>query len=80
MTNFENQILDIIKRITNDSSIPKDSLLLDEGWIDSLTTIELLNELEIFFSIKIENDELTHENFNSISKITSLVSKKCQKK
>ena len=80
MTNLEDQIFDIIKRITNNSTIPRDSLLLDEGWIDSLTTIELLTELEKVFSINIENEELTHDNFNKISKITSLVSKKCQKK
>ena len=78
MTSIEDQILGIIRRITNDSKIPKDSLLLDEGWFDSLTTIELLTELEETFSISIDNDELTHDNFNSISKIVELVSKKCQ--
>ena len=80
MNNLEDQIFDIIKRIINDSKIPKNSLLLDEGWIDSLTTIELLTELEQTFSITIENDELTHDNFNSLTNITSLVSQKCQNK
>jgi len=80
MNNLEDQIFDIIKRIINDSKIPKNSLLLDEGWIDSLTTIELLTELEQTFSITIDNDELTHDNFNSLTKITSLVSQKCQNK
>tara|TARA_B110000003_G_C16603482_1_gene516586 strand:- start:699 stop:944 length:246 start_codon:yes stop_codon:yes gene_type:complete len=76
--NIENKIFDIIKKIINNNSINKDSLFLDEGWLDSLSTIELLTEIEKSFNITIENDQLTHENFNSLNKITELVVKKCR--
>ena len=75
--NIENKIFDLIKKIINNNAINKDSLFLDEGWLDSLSTIELLTEIEKSFNITIDNDQLTHENFNSLNKITELVVKKC---
>lgn len=75
---IENKIFDIIKKIINNNDINKDSLLLDEGWLDSLSTIELLTEIEKAFNITIDNDQLTHENFNSLQNITELVFKKCR--
>ncbi len=75
---IENKIFDIIKKIINNNAINKDSLLLDEGWLDSLSTIELLTEIEKAFNITIDNDQLTHENFNSLHNITELVFKKCR--
>ena len=74
---IENKIFDIIKKIINNNAINKDSLFLDEGWLDSLSTIELLTEIEKAFNITIDNDQLTHENFNSLYNITELVLKKC---
>jgi acyl carrier protein len=48
--------------------------ILDNGWLDSLQTINLVYRLEEEFNISIPVDEFSHENFNSIKSIERLVS------
>jgi len=76
MKTIEEQILKIVKSITQNETIEINQNLLDEGILDSLTTIELIAKLEEQFKINIENDELNHENFNTISSISSIIKKK----
>lgn len=78
MENIKLRILNIVKRITENKDVTENSLLLDEGWIDSLTAVILLNELESEFSVEIETEELTHENFNSIDNILKIILKKIE--
>ena len=78
MENIKLRILNIVKRIIENKDVTENSLLLDEGWIDSLTAVILLNELESEFSIEIETEELTHENFNSIDNILKIILKKIE--
>ena len=76
MKNIKKQVLDLVRSVSGNINIQEDSLLLDEGWIDSLTTITLLTEIEEKFSIEIGADELSHENFNTIENISILISRK----
>lgn len=76
MIEIRKQVLDLVRSVSGNENIIEDSLLLDEGWIDSLTTITLLTEVEEKFSIVIESDELSHENFNTIENISKLISSK----
>lgn len=76
METIEEQILNIVKSITQNETVEINQNLLDEGVLDSLTTIELIAKLEEQFKINIENDELNHENFNTISSISSIIKKK----
>jgi len=76
MIEIKKQVLDLVRSVSGNKNIKEDSLLLDEGWIDSLTTITLLTEVEENFSIVIETDELSHENFNTIENISKLISSK----
>ena len=76
MKNIKKQVLDLVRSVSGNINIQEDSLLLDEGWIDSLTTITLLTEIEEKFSIEIGTDELSHENFNTIENISILISRK----
>tara|TARA_B110000858_G_C17711191_1_gene430645 strand:- start:382 stop:630 length:249 start_codon:yes stop_codon:yes gene_type:complete len=76
MIEIRKQVLDLVRSVSGNENIIEDSLLLDEGWIDSLTTITLLTEVEEKFSIVIEADELSHENFNTIENISKLISSK----
>ena len=50
--------------------------LLDEGIIDSLGIMKLLAFLEETFSIRMSEDELIPENFESVGVISLLVEKK----
>jgi acyl carrier protein len=70
------EILEILKTISNLPNLTINQLLLDEGIIDSLSTIELISILEERFAINIEADDLNHFNFNTISAISNLVNSK----
>ena len=58
------------------SEIPLEKSLLSEGILDSLGILELIEYIEEDWQIKIEDDEFTQENFGSIKKIESFISKK----
>ena len=75
MKETKSRVLALVRKITENSNISENSLLLDEGWIDSLTAVILLDELEVEFSIKMDTDELTHENFNTIENISKMILK-----
>ena len=79
MKEIESEILKIVCKIADNNKITEKSLLLDEGWIDSLSAVFLLDELESKFSIEIDMEELTHENFNTIQNISQLITKQIEK-
>jgi acyl carrier protein len=79
MKETKSRVLTLVRKITENSTISENSLLLDEGWIDSLTAVILLDELEVEFSIKMDTDELTHENFNTIENISKLILKQVER-
>ncbi|WP_052380444.1 phosphopantetheine-binding protein [Paenibacillus camerounensis] len=64
-------ILDILQN-KNEISIECD--LMNQG-LDSLKTVQLIVWLEEVFDIVIDDEDLLFENFESISKISSLVKK-----
>jgi acyl carrier protein len=51
--------------------------LLGTGVIDSTGVLELISFLESSYSLKFEDDELVAENFDSLEKIKTFISKKC---
>jgi len=60
----------------NDDDLTDDTSFLDEGIIDSTGVLELVTFMEEKFSIKIEDNELTPENLDSISNIKKFVQTK----
>ncbi len=78
MEKIKKKVLDLVKKVGDNQNITEKSLLLDEGWIDSLSTITLLSELENKFSIEIDTEELSHENFNTIENISKLILNKVE--
>ncbi len=57
-------------------SLDHDDSLLELGIIDSVKMMQLIEFLEKKFSIKIEDDELYPENFDSVNAIVSFVESK----
>jgi len=47
--------------------------LVDEGYITSITMIQLVCELDIAFDIKITFNAITRENFNSVDAMEKMV-------
>jgi acyl carrier protein len=54
-------------------NITDDDNLLETGVIDSLGVLEIVTFLREEFSLEVEDDELTPENFQSISSIAGFV-------
>jgi len=57
-------------------TVSADLPLLESGIIDSLGVLDLVGFLEQTFNIKIDDDELTPDNFGSITCMSSFVQKK----
>lgn len=57
-------------------SIADNDQLLEQGIIDSFGIMTLLSFLEEKFAVHIEGDDLTPENFSSISTISALIDRK----
>ena len=68
----EKKIKSIIESLIKKELIQNDNLL-DEGLLDSLMTLNLIEELESSFSISIATKEFTHYNFNSVNAINEMI-------
>jgi len=47
--------------------------LVDEGYVTSITMVQLIGELDIAFGIEIAYESLTKENFSSVDAIAKMV-------
>ena len=77
--NIKGKILMFIKDnfIKNTGIIIKENTsFLDEGIIDSTGVLELVAYIETTFKIKIEDEEIMPENFDSIKKLVDFVKNK----
>lgn len=58
------------------SDFADEESLLEQGIIDSLTMVDLITHLEGNYGIRIEDDDMTPENFDTVSAIVTLVQSK----
>ncbi len=63
-------------RAAGSGEIADDVSLLEQGVIDSVTMVDLITFLESRYEIRIEDEEMTPENFDSLNAIVTLVSSK----
>lgn len=59
--------------------ISEEESLIDSGYLDSTGLIGLVTYLETTFNIKIHDNEIISENFETLSNILAYVNKKLQK-
>lgn len=57
----------------SDIQIADDDALIDEGYLTSLQTVELLMFLEEQFEVEIDPSDVDEENFHSLNTIAALV-------
>lgn len=62
-------IIKVIGEIVTDINIDENTLLFEEDIMDSITILYLIEELENNYGIKIPLEEVTEQNFSTISKI-----------
>lgn len=67
----------IVEKITLDGEgITRDEDLLANDVLDSLAIVELVSFLETRFGIRVSDDDLTPENFQTIDEIVAFVAAK----
>ena len=62
--------------LSNMKNMPMDKSLIELGHMDSFGVIDLVTYLESKWKVKIENKEITRDQFGSINKMVNLVYKK----
>ena len=65
-------IIKILEK-TLDGKLPQIDKLLDDGVLDSLAMVMVIEELENTFSIEISPTDFTHLNFNSVKSISEML-------
>jgi acyl carrier protein len=74
---LEAEIRDFIARnlLYNESGFPHgdDASFLDEGVVDSVGVLELVNFVGEHFGIEVSPSEITPENFDSVSRLARFV-------
>lgn len=70
------KLLEILKDICPDVDFETETSLIDDGLIESLDIVSIVNELISAFDIEINVDDLIPENFNSADDILNLIRKK----
>jgi len=61
---------------SSSDQLKNDTLIFVQGIFDSMGFISLYNYIEETFAIKVEDNELIEENFESINAITNFVERK----
>ena len=60
----------------SEETLDNDSSFLEKGIIDSMGVLELVAFVEETYGIEIDDDELTPDNFDSVSKLVSYIRRK----
>ncbi|ABS25416.1 acyl carrier protein [Anaeromyxobacter sp. Fw109-5] len=64
--------------VSDPSELADDSLLVTSGVIDSTGMLEMIAFVETEFAIRIDDEEMTPENLESIGRIAAFVARKRQ--
>lgn len=70
-----NKIIEILEELKPGVDYKNTENLIDGRYLDSLTILSLVSELEEEFDIEIPTVEIIPNNFNSVEKINSLIEK-----
>ena len=75
MTNIEQKLREYIKNTTK-TDVDSDTLLVEQGIIDSMGVMDLIAFIQSNFQIEFTDDDLTAENFQNINTIAGLIGSK----
>lgn len=70
------QVISILSEIRPEYDFSQDLNFIEEGMLDSLDIVTLVNGLDEKFSISIDGDDIIPENFSSLELIVNLLKKK----
>ncbi len=67
------RVLESLKQTRMEVDFENETMLIEDGILDSFDIIQIVSDLNEEFDIDITADELEPENFNSLEAIVSLV-------
>ena len=73
---MKKQIIEILSEICPGIDFETETVLIDDGLIDSLDIVAVVTELMEAFDVELGVDDLTPENFNSVEAIEELIESK----
>lgn len=72
---LNNIVSDVVCKIAGDSSAYLSEDLIDDGYIDSMGIISIVDELEKRFEIKISAEDITADTFETVDTICTMLKK-----
>lgn len=66
-------ILAILQRVRPDVDFKNETLLIDDGILDSMDVVSIISELDDEFGVQVRINELIPDNFNSVEAIWNLI-------
>lgn len=70
---MEQKVLEVLSTEYPEIDFTSSETLVDDGILDSLTITEIIATLSMEFGITIPYDDITEENFNSISGLAKMI-------
>jgi len=67
------EILDILKQIRPECNFTESKDFLNEGLLDSFDIVTLVSKLEEVFSISIDGEDVTPENFKNLAALETFI-------
>lgn len=72
---MKEKLLAILGDVRPDVEFEKEQNLIDDGILDSLDIISIVQEIEDNFGVQIDVEDLEPDNFNSVGAIMNLIKK-----
>ena len=70
------KLLAILEDICPDVDFETEENLIDDGLIESLDIVQIVNEIKVEFDVEITVDDLLPENFNSADAMLAMIESK----
>ena len=67
------KLLEILQRVRPDVDFKNETLLIDDGILDSKDVVSIISELDDEFGVQVRINELIPDNFNSVEAICNLI-------
>lgn len=65
--------MEILQRVRPDVDFKNETLLIDDGILDSMDVVSIISELDDEFGVQVRINELIPDNFNSVEAIWNLI-------
>lgn len=67
------KLLEILQHVRPDVDFKNETLLIDDGILDSMDVVSIISELDDEFGVQVRINELIPDNFNSVEAIWNLI-------